>query len=191
VKKPGAYQLRMALRDTATERVGSASQYVEVPDVNKNRLALSSVVVSGIDPSRVNATTEQSTNANAAAPPTDGRQEGEDPQASPALRRFRSGMVMQIGYQIYNAQLDKATRQPRVETQVRLFRDGQQVFAGRRTPLSVEGQTDLKRLSTGPAIRLGAEMPPGEYVLQVVVTDTLAKEKHRTATQWIDFEIVK
>ena len=31
---------------------------------------------------------------------------------------------------------------------------------------------------------------PGEYVLQVVVTDKLAKEKHRTASQWIDFEVI-
>ncbi len=27
--------------------------------------------------------------------------------------------------------------------------------------------------------------------LQVIVTDTLASEKHRTATQWMDFEVVK
>ena len=31
IKKAGAYQLRAALRDTATERVGSASQFIEVP----------------------------------------------------------------------------------------------------------------------------------------------------------------
>jgi hypothetical protein len=34
-------------------------------------------------------------------------------------------------------------------------------------------------------------MVPGEYVLQLIVTDALAKEKRRVATQWIDFEIVK
>jgi VWFA-related protein len=192
VKKPGAYQLRTALRDTATERVGSASQFVEVPDVNKNRLTLSSVVVNGIDPAAASTAAGQTpSTAGDAAATASGAADGEDPQASPAVRRFRSGMVMQIGYQIYNAQLDKTTRQPRVETQVRLFRDGQELFAGRSSPLAVEGQTDLKRLRAGSVLRLGAQMPPGEYVLQVVVTDTLAKEKQRTATQWIDFEIVK
>ena len=30
---------------------------------------------------------------------------------------------------------------------------------------------------------------PGDYVLQVIVTDKLAKEKHRGATQAMDFEI--
>jgi hypothetical protein len=38
---------------------------------------------------------------------------------------------------------------------------------------------------------LGADLIPGEYVLQITATDPLADEKHRVATQWIDFEIVK
>lgn len=51
VKKPGAYQLRTALRDGASERVGSASQFIEVPNIGKNRLTLSGIIVSGSDPS--------------------------------------------------------------------------------------------------------------------------------------------
>jgi hypothetical protein len=34
-------------------------------------------------------------------------------------------------------------------------------------------------------------MAAGDYMLQVIVTDLLAKEKQRTATQWIDFEVIK
>lgn len=41
VKKPGAYQLRVALRDVASGRIGSAWQFVEVPDMSQGRLALS------------------------------------------------------------------------------------------------------------------------------------------------------
>ena len=32
-------------------------------------------------------------------------------------------------------------------------------------------------------------MTPGEYVLQVIVTDKLAKSKFKTVTQSMDFEI--
>jgi hypothetical protein len=32
-------------------------------------------------------------------------------------------------------------------------------------------------------------MPPGDYVLQVVVTDKLAPEKYRIAAQSMDFEV--
>jgi hypothetical protein len=38
---------------------------------------------------------------------------------------------------------------------------------------------------------LGSEMTPGEYVLQVIVTDVLRTDKYRVTSQWIDFEIVK
>ncbi len=50
LKKPGAYQLRVSLRDSASERLGSASQFIEAPDLTKNRLALSGIVMSGTEP---------------------------------------------------------------------------------------------------------------------------------------------
>jgi hypothetical protein len=31
----------------------------------------------------------------------------------------------------------------------------------------------------------------GKAVLQVIITDRLAKEKYSVVTQWIDFEVVK
>src|SRR5213082_835238 len=54
VKKAGAYQLRMSLRDTATDRIGSASQFVEVPDLKKNRLSLSGLALRGYQPPKSN-----------------------------------------------------------------------------------------------------------------------------------------
>ena len=78
-----------------------------------------------------------------------------------------------------------------MQTQMRLYREGQEIFTGRVQPFDATSQADLKRLQTGGAIQLGTNLPPGEYVLQIVVTDPLAKEKYRTAAQWIDFEIVK
>ncbi|MDQ3254577.1 MAG: hypothetical protein M3R15_11830 [Acidobacteriota bacterium] len=52
-------------------------------------------------------------------------------------------------------------------------------------------QTDKKRLLHWARLRLGTNLPPGEYALQVVLTGMLASEKRRTMTQWIDFEIMK
>jgi hypothetical protein len=34
-------------------------------------------------------------------------------------------------------------------------------------------------------------MAAGDYVLQIIVTDSADKQKPRVASQWIDFEIVK
>lgn len=198
VKKPGAYQLRVAVRDSASERTGAASQFIEVPDLQKNRLTLSGLIVNGekTPPRTVNA-------ANAAASSSGGGEgraaSGEaadaeselDPLVGPAARRFRRGMIINYGYMIYNAQPDRATRLPQLTTQVRLFRDGQQVFAGNAAPFNAGQQTDPKRLSAVGRLRLGTNLQPGEYILQIVVTDALAKEKYRTTAQWTNFEIVE
>ena len=98
---------------------------------------------------------------------------------------------MNYAFYIYNARLDKATNNPKLTTQVRIFRDGKSIFTGKENPFNLSAQADLKRLIAGGQIQLGTDLPPGEYVLQVIVNDTLADEKHRTATQWMDFEIVK
>ena len=181
IKKPGAYQLRAALRDTATERVGTASQFIEVPDLDKNRLALSGIIINGFDPEKLKKSVEAGNTAV-------GRIQAE-PQTGPGVRRLRRGLVMEFGYMIYDAQLDKATQRPQLQTQIRLFRDGRQVFVGNVLPFDPGAQVDLRRLGAGGRLQLGTDMQPGNYVLQVVVTDLLAKEKQRIAAQWIDFEI--
>ena len=198
VKKAGAYQLRTALRDSASGRVGSASQFIDVPDINRNRLTLSGLILSGVNPAHASNSSRESATANEAAPSTARPSSAAtdisnqfDPQAGPAVRRFRQGMMLHYSFLTYNAQLDKATLRPQLQTQVRLFRDGQQVFGGRVQPLNLRNQSDLKRLVAGGILRLGSDMKPGDYILQVIVTDALAKDKYRTATQWIDFEIVR
>jgi hypothetical protein len=187
VKKPGAYQLRVAVRDAASERVGSANQFIEVPNVVKGRLTLSGIVIAGIDPAKASA----SANAAQTAASVEKKPNEIEAQAHAAIRKLRTGMFMDYSFLIFNAKLDRATERPQLETQVMLFRDGQRVFTGQVHPFEPGQQTDWKRLVAGGRIRTGGELRPGEYVLQVVVTDKLTKDKNRVATQWIDFEIVK
>ena len=194
VKKPGAYQLRVAVRDATTERTGSASQFIEVPNLAKDRLALSGMVIQSEAPRAANR--RQPAPGKNAAPNSDAAPDEDEParsesEISPVVRHFRPGVIVSYGYQIYNAKLDRATARPQLETQLRLFRDGQQLFAGKPLPFDATGQVDPKRLNAGGGLQLGSEMIAGEYILQVVVTDLLAKGKRRTTTQFIDFEIVK
>jgi hypothetical protein len=48
----------------------------------------------------------------------------------------------------------------------------------------------MKRMLVTERLQLSG-ITPGEYTLQLVITDLLAQGQHRTATQWIDFEIVR
>jgi len=187
IKKPGAYQLRIAVRDQATQRVGSANQFIDVPDLKKGRLTLSGISLRGVIPSstantsaQMQLSTTSSTNAF----------DAKDPQPGPAARRMRAGMVLNYAYFIYNAQLDKSTRSPHILTQVRLFRDGQMIYAGRLNNYELPAKADLKQLTAGGTLKLGSSLEPGEYVLQVVAVDRLAKDDRQLATQWIDFEIM-
>ena len=78
-----------------------------------------------------------------------------------------------------------------MQVQVRLFRDGQAAYEGKLAAFETSQRDDLRRLVAGGAIKLSRAAAPGQYTLQVVVTDLLAPADRRAATQWIDFEIVR
>ena len=180
VKKPGAYQLRVSLRDSASERVGSASQFIDAPDIKKKRLALSGLVVRGEANAKVSA-------PNASA--TEGREAG-DAETSAAVRHFKAGNVLDYALFVYNAKLD-TTSHPQLMVQMKLFRDGTEVFTGKESKLNPGTQTDMQRLMAGGAIQLGTDMTPGDYVIQIMVTDLIADKKHNVVTQWMDFQVTK
>jgi hypothetical protein len=169
------------VRDAADEKLGSASQYIEVPDLKKDRLALSGVVIQA----------REFAVATAGDAGAEGRFDGLDPSGSPAVRRFRQGMEVNYYFNIYNARIDRATGRPRLQMRMRLFRDGRQVYVGPPVDFNPGKQSDMKNLQAGTRLGLDAGFVPGEYLLQVIVTDLLAPEKQGTAAQWTDFEIVK
>ena len=182
-KKPGAYQLRIVVRDGTSKRIGSASQYIEVPDLKRNALALSGILL-----------TEANPNGMTSLPPSGSAVDAISPapsSASAGVRRFRPGIILSYAHLIYNPRLDRTTGKPQLTTQVKLFRDGKEILTGPETPFDVGQQADLTRLSNDGMFRLNAKAAPGDYVLQIIVNDNLAGEKRRTATQWIDFEIIE
>jgi len=94
-KKPGSYQVRIAVRDRRSVKIGSAGQFIEVPDLNNDRLALSGIVLRGND---------------AAATPS-------IIMATPPGRRFPVNSDLQFSVLVYNAT-------PNLVLQTKLFRDG-------------------------------------------------------------------
>ena len=184
VPKPGSYQFRVAVRDSSSSRMGTAGQFVDVPNLNNGRLVLSGITVSDFAESNASQTAAKPENAQQTA-------DNRPSMSGPAQRRFRTPSDLFFGYVIHNAQLDKATQQPKLITSMRILRDGKVIFEGQEKAVDLAGQADRKRIMTGGGLQLGTEMADGEYVLQVTVTDLLASEKHKTTTQWIDFEIVK
>jgi VWFA-related protein len=183
VNRPGPYVLRAAVRDAATEASGSADQYVEVPDVESGHLALSGIVLQESESGAAQA------NAVLAGEPAP----GEDATGGAARRSFRRGALLSWNCEIINARIGNARAgaggTSDLEVQTRMFHDGAQAPPDDAIRATVGSTSDSRRVKAEGRVSLGRDMAPGEYVLQVIVTDKLAGGKFKTVTQSMDFEI--
>jgi len=168
-KKPGTYQLRLAVRDAASAKLGSASQLVEVPALATNRIALSGITLS----------TESADSPRG--------EEVANSIANLAMRRFRSSSNLFYSYVVYVGRARKSTEAPALLAEVRLFRDGALVYGGDAKAIDMSGQSDVERITAAGGLRLNS-LAPGTYVLQVKVKEPSGKGGD--ATQLIDFEVV-
>jgi VWFA-related protein len=169
VKSPGAYGLRVAAREVVTNKSGSASQFVLVPDLKRKRLTLSGVVLGATE--------------------GDGTAAGEAAATHPAVRRFAMPAQLVYSFLVFNAQYAPATSAPSLQAVVRLLRDGKPVY----TAPAVDIRTDAKPgdpASVVGTLSLGPQTAPGDYSLAVTVTDALASPDQSSATAVTDFTIV-
>ncbi len=183
MKKPGAYQLRVAFRDHKSEKVGSANQFIEVPNLKKNRLTLSGVGLENIPFS-----VWQKRNSSPGMTPS--ADDKSNPGNDTAVRQFKRGTVLNYGLSVYNAKA-QAGKSPDLTSQIRIFRDGKPVFEGRPTPFVPIKRNDPNALAYTASLSLGTEMPVGDYILAIVITDNLSKDKVKTSTQFVQFEVVE
>lgn len=157
---PGLYQVRVASRDPKNSRTGSATQWIEVPDVVKGGFTLSSVFL-GIRPS---VTTAEDAKAEATAPQV----------LVVADRRFSRDTPVRFLVYAYNAAPAPAEGKPDVAMQVQIFRDDQPVITAPLRKLDVEGLTEFSRLPYAAELSMKG-VPAGRYVLRVTAIDRVAK----------------
>jgi len=165
VRKPGAYQARLAVRDRATSKIGSAGQFVVVPDLKNKKPAVSGIILG------LPGANQTINNAGG--------------------RRFKPNDELYFAFNIYNAANEKGQLRNLVMNAM-LFRDDKVVYSGPEVPITVANQTDLTRVFTNSVIKLTPDLEPGNYYLQVTITDKDAdKKKAGPVVQWIDFQIEK
>jgi len=174
VKRAGAYQFRAAVRDAGSNHLGSANQFIEIPNLRKKRIALSGIVLGenrSVDVAKTAAG------------------EVEVPGNGWPARVFHPGTDLAYTYEVLNARRDEKTRSPEVEVQIRLLRDGKEIYLSEPHRAATAGVEGPGFFAVGGAFHLGNKMPAGSYVLEVIASDALAPKKHQTASQWIDFEV--
>ena len=150
---PGIYQFRVAARDEKSGRVGSAIQWIVIPDLAKSQLTLSSVLLGG--------QVLEDKNSKAASPHVQLSVDHIFPRMS------------QLGYWVfvYNAKRD-ARGNPQISVQTQVLRDGQAVLSSPQRKVNNAGP-DLERIPFGEELALKT-LAPGKYDLKVIVTDGVA-----------------
>lgn len=162
---PGLYQARVAVRERGSGRTGSAQQWIEVPDVSKGGLQMSSLFLG----ERKALSGEQAAQPRALLVEVD--------------HRFARSSALRYQTYIYNAGQDGATT-PDIEIQTRVLRDNRTIVTMSPGKVPVPGLENHKPLPYWTEISL-ADLPPGRYLLQVTATDRRTKASATQRTRFI------
>lgn len=163
----GIYQVRVAARDEVSGRLGSAMEWVVIPDVTAKKLTLSSLLLGG----KVVATKTGST----------------EPQIQFSVdHRFGRNDHLSFWVFIYNAlKVNPAGNAPNLSARIQVLRNGQPVITTNEQTVATKGLPDPERIPYGGEMKLN-NLVAGEYELKIMVSDLNAR---RTVTQTIGFEV--
>ena len=158
---PGYYQVRSVVREASSGSIGTFSKYVEIPDLTKDRMAMSSLFLYAVE-------------------------SASQPTPLLAVRQVRRGQDLRYAAMVYNAKLKGGKPQVRSQMLISqagkiLLREPEQVVeppANGSSPVIKIGQFGT------------AKVPKGRYVLTLVLTDTLAEKRYQTLSRSIDFQVV-
>jgi len=160
--KPGIYQVRVAARDDRSGILGSAMQWIVIPDLSTHQLSLSSLIV-GL---------ENVSNKNADG----GRMQWSVDKKFPQNSHLRFMTFIYNGAQAVSNDL---------AAQVQVYRDGKVVISTPFKRVVADGQTDPERLPFNAEINL-AGLQAGRYILEVTVNDHTSQ---RTTSQHTAFYV--
>ncbi len=168
--KPGLYQARIGVRELKTEHFGTVTSWVEVPNLTKQKLALSSVIL--LDALTTNPATSETPSSE---PPSTKIVEG--------IRFYAHDQPIIYFFRVYQA-AQSATEGLVMQTE--FIQDGKSIAQSAWQPVS-ERQIgkDKKGLGVGGQIQLTG-LKSGIYEMRVTVKDPGSK---RTAQRTVAFGI--
>jgi VWFA-related protein len=153
--KPGMYQVRFGVRENGTNRFGTASAWLQVPDLERTSLVMSSLMLSG-----------------GGSVPKEGvsAEVGESPSAQ-GVRIFSAGQAC-----TYHFRIQRTSRLPApfdVEVQAEILDAGKTVKQSAWAPVSLENGDD-KGVTVDGRIEL-TNLHSGLYELRVTVRRAAGK----------------
>ncbi|MBI4850649.1 MAG: VWA domain-containing protein [Acidobacteria bacterium] len=151
--KPGFYNVRFALRDPLTSRLGSVSGWVEVPNLEKSKMALSNILLLH----------EQD---HAQASPNSNGEKGVTGTGQ-ALTIFSEKSSLGFLSYIFNAKSNNLT------AQIQIIKANKALFTSPQ--INVTEKADASgRIAYGGSVPLTG-FPSGDYRLKITITDSKNK----------------
>ncbi len=175
VKSVGIFNLRVAVRDASSRQIGSAGEIVEVPDLQKGDLFLSTVALAAFD--------QNGNPISAAAVKT----ENGTATIESLIPNFRRGTNIAFVYTLYNVQIDKTSKKPNLTVQTELYQNGKIVSETKPKAVELEQKTDWRRIDSSDFLQSVGNMAIGNYSLRVVINDLTSGKK---VEYWAEFDLI-
>jgi len=163
---PGIYQVRVAARDEKSSNVGSAIQWVVIPDLNKKQLTSSSLLLDG-------QVFDNAANTN-----------GNGQVQLSVSHTFARASQLSYWLFVYNAKRD-GSGAPHLTIDAVISQAGKAVLTSPERKLDSSG-ADPERIPFGDQVALKT-LAPGKYDLTVTIRDSVAG----TSTTERDYFIVR
>jgi len=163
IPRAGPYQLRFALRDRASGNVGTAGEFLDLPDVAHGVFAISGIVLRSAGD----------------LGPADANRVVISP--SQAVRTYAAGAEVKYACEIYNASAP-------VQLGLSVWRGTERVLASEPRTLTPPPGVPAA-FAIGGAFKLGASLPPGRYVLQLAAETAGRDARVSRALQQMDFDV--
>lgn len=166
--KPGVYQIRVGVREPESERIGTASAWIEVPDLKRKKLTLSSILLTDVESldlltqlGKENVTLQVGTRQG--------------------IRVYKQSQMLGYYMRVYDPGKEELVYQNEVA-------QGDKIIAqGAWQPVKKSSRSGAKGAELALMFPL-ADIPPGFYELRVRVREVKSKKAiERTAA----FEVVK
>jgi len=160
--RPGLYKLDLVLKDINSGNVGTVSQRLQVPRFPDDKLQLSSLIladlVENLPPSQIGS--------------------GSFILGSNKVRPnvnddFRHDKNLNLWFQVYNLKLDEGTKKPSATVETLITKSGREVKRDVEQASELSNAAAQMTLSKSLSLK---DFEPGEYSVQVKVTDNLTKD---------------
>ena len=160
IPRAGPYQMRFAVRDRQSTKVGTAGEFVDIPDIPHGVFALSGIVLRSED--------------DVQAIPSEADHIAISP--SQAIRSYKPGAQLKYTCEIYNASAP-------VQVTMTVWRGTEKVLSA--APDTLAPPADHPQwFAAGGGFKLGEHLAPGSYVVQVAAASGRSR-----AVQLMDFEV--